>query len=252
MDKTLGITATSDTLRVHLEAEYREADGLSRVKALLNTTRGFCQITPFRAERGFGRNCEVFPHLPQAMRDASGKDTVGGYWLIAHWVELGLSHDGNAASKGDDQPDHALEYSWLLLQPRDLSDADWFLAARLVAERYNQSAFIWRPNGTTEAGIYGVDGARWSVLLDVSAMLTAMKALTWLRAHSRTGGRSDYESLTSQTAGTLPTRASAYAVHPATTEPTADGPNAIAFYAAVPHCISASMFFAALNVHRGS
>jgi hypothetical protein len=88
-----GVTATADTLRIKLDGEYREAVGLSKIRAWLDSDRGFAHLTTFNRNRDFMTNLRPFERLPQDFRALAEDQNIWAYWLIGHRTGRTTSKD---------------------------------------------------------------------------------------------------------------------------------------------------------------
>ncbi len=250
--------ATPSVLRVRLDGEYREADGVARVTALLASDQGFCLLTCFRSDQPFHDNASAFLCMPGQLQGLTARPDAGGFWLVAHWVELAMpahqaDKDQHGPGEGSTAWMHSVEYAWFFVQPPDLADDEWRLAAMLVAKAHGQSAFILRAGGAEVARLHGRDGTPWAALPSADAVIATARVLTLLRSRAGAWGRADYDWLAADGpgTGTALTGPSRFAVHPAAAAPTGAGPDDVTVYAAVPHCNSARMLFAHLRIRHG-
>ena len=246
----IGIRGSGDTLCIKLETEYREAVGLARVEALLDTDRGFCLISAFDPSRSFRDNQHAFMHMPRKMQELTGRPELGGFWLIAHWVEASASGGSTPNLAGETRWSHSLVYSWLFVQPSLLDDEEWFRAATLMAQAHQQDFFLLRTTGNLVADLHGADGGRRRPVSGVDAILSEAKDMTCLRSRVEMLEKCHCAPLANSEAVPIRAKCGSFAVHHSTATETSVGPKANTLYAAKPHCNSSSWLFAVLNVWK--
>ncbi len=261
-DNEVRVEITNKGIIIHTTHETRTGEDFTPIIRLLDSTRGFLQITSFIRAHTLSHNIATFKTVPIAIRNLLGNQSpkVVGYWMIGHWAEPARAADAEldrpmaeacARASGDVQT--AMEYAWFFLQPREIDDARWAEAACKIARDNDQNAFVLRLNDRNHAVLSGQDGARWATLETPDAIFAMFQRLAVMRATSTRFGSDALRSLEALTK-----------TDPATPPTTLydDGqfqggvsaqinPAEVQFHLATTDNIASSMMFAALGILKG-
>jgi hypothetical protein len=136
--------------------------GIKRVLATLDSGVDFAMIT---ASRGSNSNKENRANNNKLIREIRDElhQKVGAYKLIGHWKECSEPLKNKETIKDcKGKITNALEETWLVVKPDDVSGEDFEKAIQNAAKKYNQDAYIIRRDGKLE--LKGKDGSSWGSL----------------------------------------------------------------------------------------
>ena len=179
-DGTLGVNIQRPDFH---ESYSCNAANLNRVLSRIGSELDFTLITAFRAKEkktddsgspvplSMARNSKLSTELQLNMRDLLPRGSVRAYSLIGHWAD----------SNPDGAVTNNLEESWVLVKENpDIKGETWLTATLLLAEQFDQDAFVLRSNG--EITVRDQKGTALSTLSGDEAVVDAWKNLARLRA----------------------------------------------------------------------
>ena len=118
--------------------------GIKRVMSQLQSDKSFAIISAFRFTNSKKENIHRNNHLIKEVRAELGTKT-GAYKLVGHWKECSVPlKDGETIKDCKGKVTNALEESWLILKPDDISDEVFEKAIQKQAQKYEQDGYIIR------------------------------------------------------------------------------------------------------------
>jgi hypothetical protein len=158
--KTYLNEATGDTLSFGRIDE--SGAGIKRVMSTLDSGVDFAMITASRGSNSPKVNRANNNKLIKEIRKELHQK-VGAYKLIGHWKECSEPlKDGEKIKDCKGKIINALEETWLIIKPDDVSSEDFEKAIRNAAKKYQQDAYVIRREGKLE--LKGKDGTVWADL----------------------------------------------------------------------------------------
>jgi hypothetical protein len=136
--------------------------GINRVISTLDSGVDFAMIT---ASRGSNSNKENRANNNKLIKEIRSDlhQKVGAYKLIGHLKECSEPLKDNETIKDcKGNITNALEETWLVIKPNDVSSEDFEKAIQNAAKKYNQDAYVIRREGKLE--LKGKDGSSWGNL----------------------------------------------------------------------------------------
>jgi len=136
--------------------------GISRVLQQLDSDVDFAMITAFRGDKSKKTNTSNNNALIQNIRKDLVKN-VGAYKIVGHWKECTVPlKDGETIKDCKGSVENALESTWLIIKPDNISSDRFENAIKKQAKKYNQDAYVIRKNG--KLTLNGKDGEVWDDL----------------------------------------------------------------------------------------
>ena len=118
--------------------------GIKRVMSQLQSDKSFAIISAFRFSNSKKENISRNNRLIKEIRADLGIKT-GAYKLVGHWKECSIPlKDGETIKDCKGKVTNALEESWLILKPDNVSDEEFEKAIQKQAQKYEQDGYIIR------------------------------------------------------------------------------------------------------------
>jgi len=155
-----------NTFEEYLIEQYGQIDesgaGLSRVLNKLNSESDFLFITAFRNTNTTKKNIQDNNALIKSIRDEI-KEKIGAYKIVGHWKECSKPLEDKLTIKDcKGKIINALEETWLIIKPSNISSDDFDELAQKMSKKYDQDAYIIRKN--EKLTLNGKDGTVWEDL----------------------------------------------------------------------------------------
>lgn len=212
------------------DGEYREAGGVAPLCCWLKSPGGFMHIAPPYQGLAVKQALGAFNAMPKALCQLTGLAKVKAFWLITVWSDAAVSHrEADSHADKADAPGALAGYAWLFCQPATVSNADWLAAGTVLCRSFNQTSFIWRAREDPFAALLDAGGAQRQTFTAVTEILDAFAQ----NAEPLTLVKDNRGPLSQSPEGGLHLVADR------------------ALYAAIPHCNSSSMMFAARGIIKG-
>jgi len=137
--------------------------GLSRVLSKVNDQNlDFLFITASRGSNTPKQNRSLNNKLIKDIRSKYGKE-IGAYKVVGHWKECSQElKDGQTIKDCEGTIENALEETWLITKPDNMTSEQFDKMAQDIAKKYNQDAYVIRSKGKLE--LRGKDGETWANL----------------------------------------------------------------------------------------
>lgn len=136
--------------------------GLSRVLKVLDDNIDFLFITASRGSKSRKENKANNNKLIKDIRAEVGKK-IGAYKIVGHWKECSTElKDGQTLKDCNGTIENALEETWLITRPDDVSPEEFNSLAQKISKKYEQDAYVIRING--KLTLNGKDGSEWADL----------------------------------------------------------------------------------------
>lgn len=178
-EKFEGVERSGDRLKYRVGSLTRIAKAsLSRLLTQFQKNVDFCIITPVHYTKSAKENMEAFRQFPALFRSLAGTAKVGAYELVGHWLER------NDKGEEVDQT----EPSWFIVNgDPNLSSDQFYQTAKILADRYSQTAFIIRKDGKTT--LETPSGEVWATFSTDGAIENAWEKMLKQKAEFQKGER---------------------------------------------------------------
>lgn len=128
--------------------------------------KDFIIITASRAKFSRSENAKRNNELLKSLRIALGTK-IGAYKIVGHWKEAAEPLEPGQTFDDYTGPiTNALEDSWLIVKPDDISIEDLDNQAQILAKKYDQDAYVFKSDNSIF--LKGKDGDVWNNLGSVS------------------------------------------------------------------------------------
>jgi hypothetical protein len=151
--------------------------GFTRVLKNMQDGGDFAIITASRGSNTTKENIKRNNQLIHDLRDELGQK-LGAYKIVGHWKECSVPlKDGEKIKDCKGSIINALEESWWVPKPEDISSEDFEKAIQNMAKKYDQDAYVIRKNG--KLTLNGKDGSIWQDLgkADKNSVAVGLKRL---------------------------------------------------------------------------
>jgi hypothetical protein len=155
------------TIKEQYENDYtgtldESGAGLSRVLSKLDDGSDFLFITAARGGNSKKVNASNNNDLLRFFREET-KSNAGAYKIVGHWKECSQElKDDEKISDCKGSITNALEETWLIIRPDNISPEEFNNIAIKISRKYNQDAYVIRLNN--KLTLNGKDGTVWSDL----------------------------------------------------------------------------------------